>query len=72
MGKIVRAGAGAGISHKLEPEPELETDKTGLAPQHWNWKSFDFSLLTKEMPVPKVDDSRYLKQNTMHDPPHPF
>jgi hypothetical protein len=29
MGKIVRAGAGAGIFDKLEP------DKKGPAPQHW-------------------------------------
>jgi hypothetical protein len=36
MGKIVRAGAGAGIFDKLEPErePELEPDKNGLAPKH--------------------------------------
>jgi hypothetical protein len=27
MGKIVRAGAGAGIFDKLEPEPELEPKK---------------------------------------------
>jgi hypothetical protein len=27
MGKIVRAGAGAAIFDKLEPEPELEPDK---------------------------------------------
>jgi hypothetical protein len=32
MGKIVRAGAGAGIFDKLEPE--LEPDKNGPAPQH--------------------------------------
>jgi hypothetical protein len=37
MGKIVRAGAGAGIFHKLEPE--LEPDKNGPAPQHWVWKT---------------------------------
>jgi hypothetical protein len=34
MGKMVRAGAGAGIFDKLEPEPELEPDKNGPAPQH--------------------------------------
>jgi hypothetical protein len=34
MGKIVRAGAGAGIFDKLKPEPELEPDKNGPAPQH--------------------------------------
>jgi hypothetical protein len=33
MGKIFRAGTGAGIFDKLEPE--LETDKNGPAPQHW-------------------------------------
>jgi hypothetical protein len=33
-GKIVRAGAGAGIFDKLEPEPELQLDKIGPAPQH--------------------------------------
>jgi hypothetical protein len=33
MGKMVRAGAGAGIFDKLEPE--LELDKNGPAPQHW-------------------------------------
>jgi hypothetical protein len=36
MGKIVRAGAGAGIFGK--PEPELEPDKNGPAPQHWFFK----------------------------------
>jgi hypothetical protein len=40
MGKIIRAGAVAGIFDKLEPEPEpelepeLEPDKNGPAPQH--------------------------------------
>jgi hypothetical protein len=38
MGKIVRAGAGAGIFYKLEPEQKLEQklepDKNGPAPQH--------------------------------------
>jgi hypothetical protein len=36
MGKIVQAGAEAGIFDKLEPElePELEPDKNGPAPQH--------------------------------------
>jgi hypothetical protein len=33
MGKIVRAGAGARIFDKLEPEPEQEPDKNGHAPQ---------------------------------------
>jgi hypothetical protein len=33
MGKTVRAGAGAGIFDKLEPE--LEPHKNGPAPQHW-------------------------------------
>jgi hypothetical protein len=31
MGKMGRAGAGAGIFDKLEPEPH----KNGPAPQHW-------------------------------------
>jgi hypothetical protein len=36
MGKVIRAGdgAGAGIFDKLEPEPELEPVKNGPAPQH--------------------------------------
>jgi hypothetical protein len=41
---LVRAGAGAGIFDKLEPElePELEPDKNGSAPQHWlEGKSLD-------------------------------
>jgi hypothetical protein len=29
MGKMIRAGAGAGIFDKLEPEPELEPVKMG-------------------------------------------
>jgi hypothetical protein len=33
MGKMVRAGAGAGIFDKLEPE--LEPHKNGPAPQHF-------------------------------------
>jgi hypothetical protein len=33
MGKIVRAGAGAGIFDKLEPE--LEPHKNRPAPHHW-------------------------------------
>jgi hypothetical protein len=37
MGKMVRAGAGAGIFDKLELEPELEPHKNGPAPQHWLW-----------------------------------
>jgi hypothetical protein len=39
MGKIVRAGAGAGIFEKLDPELELEPDKHEPASQHcfyWN------------------------------------
>jgi hypothetical protein len=31
---MVRAGAGAKIFDKLEPEPKLELDKNGSAPQH--------------------------------------
>jgi hypothetical protein len=34
MGKMVRAGAGARIFDKLEPEPELDPHKNGPAPQH--------------------------------------
>jgi hypothetical protein len=37
MGKMVRAGAGAGIFDKLEPESE--PDKNGPAPQHYNARS---------------------------------
>jgi hypothetical protein len=33
MKKMVRAGAG--ILDKLEPDPELEPDTNGPAPQHW-------------------------------------
>jgi hypothetical protein len=32
---MVTAGAGAEIFDKLEPQPELEPDKSGPAPQHW-------------------------------------
>jgi hypothetical protein len=33
IGKLLLAGAGAGIFDMLEPE--LEPDKNGPAPQHW-------------------------------------
>jgi hypothetical protein len=42
MGKIVRAGAGAGIFDKLEPE--LEPEKNGPAPQHWFKGTFSLKL----------------------------
>jgi hypothetical protein len=34
LGEMVRAGAEAGIFDKLEPEPELEPESNGPAPQH--------------------------------------
>jgi hypothetical protein len=44
MGKIVGAGAGAGIFNKLEPEPklepELEPHENEPAPQHWQLVTF--------------------------------
>jgi hypothetical protein len=36
MGKMARAGVGAGIFDKLEPEPEPEPHKNGPTPQHWS------------------------------------
>jgi hypothetical protein len=38
MGKLLLAGAGAGIFDMLDPEPELEPDKNGPAPQHWKYR----------------------------------
>jgi hypothetical protein len=35
MGKIARAEARAGAKIFDKPEPELEPDKNGPAPQHW-------------------------------------
>jgi hypothetical protein len=44
MGKMVRAGAEAGIFYKLEPKPEQEPDKNGPAPQHYLFKYKRMSL----------------------------
>jgi hypothetical protein len=65
LGKIVRAGAGAGIFDKLEPGPELEPDKNAtLILMIWYRVE---SLLTK-----RIDEDDELQKDFSHSRQHRF